>query len=104
MYKLRRAARAKKDMEVAERAGFKSRVADIMGTIVKNPYERSQGFKKLKGLRGETFSRQINDKHRVVYKVLPNSENLKDPQTGKPYKGIVRVISLWTHYEAGRKL
>ena len=42
-------------------------------------------------------SRRINRQHRFVYEVLPNSEELKDPD-GELYEGIIKVISMWTHY------
>jgi Txe/YoeB family toxin of Txe-Axe toxin-antitoxin module len=40
----------------------------------------------------------INKQHRIVYDVLPNSDNLLD-ENDTPYKGIVKIIRMWTHYE-----
>ena len=43
------------------------------------------------------YSRCINRKNHFIYEVLPNTEGLKG-ESGNPYKGIIKVISMWTHY------
>jgi Txe/YoeB family toxin of toxin-antitoxin system len=104
MYGFEWAKQAKKDSgNVALVRHFRDKVKEILNTVRRNPFEPSQGFEKLKS-RKDTYSRQINGKHRVVYKILPNKNALKDPKTGELYIGIARVVSMWTHYEAGRKL
>ena len=37
-------------------------------------------------------------KHRPVYEMYENTENLLSPD-GTPYDGVIRVIRMWTHYE-----
>ena len=80
-----------------ERAGLKPKAAEIIKTIRNNPYEESQDFEMLKyDLKG-SYSRCITRQHRFVYEVLPNTEGLKDIND-ELYEGIIKVISMWTHY------
>ena len=44
------------------------------------------------------YSRRINKKHRFVYEVSPNKEQIAD-ENGVPYEGFVKILSMWTHYE-----
>jgi Txe/YoeB family toxin of toxin-antitoxin system len=96
MYKIRRTKQAQKDAVNIERAGLKPQVAKIASTVKNNPYEPSQDFEKLNGTKKPTYSRRINDRHRFVYMILPNTEGLKN-NNGEIYEGIVRVIRMWTH-------
>ena len=64
----------------------------------KDPFEVSQSFEKLKGDLQGLYSRRLNRQHRFVYQVFPNTDGVKD-KTGVLYDGIVKVISMWTHYE-----
>jgi len=98
MYNIQLTRQARKDAVKVERAGLKPKVSEIMKTVRKNPYEYSQDFEELKGDLKGTFSRRINLNHRFVYEILPNTDNEADAN-GDPYKGIVKIISMWTHYE-----
>jgi len=98
MYDVRPTKQAQKDAVKVERAGLKSKAAEIINTVRNNPYEESQGFEKLKGDMDGAYSRRINRQHRFVYEILPNDDNAKDA-SGNPFDGIVKVISMWTHYE-----
>ena len=86
MYNIHLTKQAQKDAEKVERAGLKQKAVEIIQTIRKNPYEESQGFEKLKGDLKGAFSRRINRQHRFVYEI-DAKEN------------IVKVLSMWTHYE-----
>jgi Txe/YoeB family toxin of toxin-antitoxin system len=98
MYDIRLTRQARKDAAKAEHAGLKPKVAEIIRTVRNNPYEDSQEFEKLKGDLKGSCSRRITRQHRFVYEVLPNDENAKDVG-GEPYKGIIKIVSMWTHYE-----
>jgi len=98
-YEIRWTRQAEKDYENIQSAGLASKVAKIMKTISQNPFEQSQGFKKLKG-RENTYSRQITKKHRFTYTFLTNIQNTLEAVSGKPYNGFVKVLSMWTHYES----
>jgi Txe/YoeB family toxin of toxin-antitoxin system len=98
MYDIRFAKQAQKDAVKLERAGLKAKAAEIIVTVRDNPYEESQNFERLKGGLKGAHSRRINRQHRFVYEVLPNGENAKDAN-GELYEGIIKIISMWTHYE-----
>jgi len=97
MYSLQLTKQAQKDAMQVERAGLKAKTVEIIKTVRKNPYEESQGFEMLKYDLSGSYSRRINRQNRFVYEVLPNTEGLKD-ESGNPYEGIIKVISMWTHY------
>jgi Txe/YoeB family toxin of toxin-antitoxin system len=78
--------RAQKDAKKLDAAGLKPKAQSLLDIIRKDPYLSPPRFEKLVGdLRG-AFSREINDQHRLVYEVLKKEK-------------IVKVISMWTHYE-----
>ncbi|MDR1687616.1 MAG: Txe/YoeB family addiction module toxin [Clostridiales bacterium] len=97
MYDIRLTNQAKKDAKLVEVAGYKNKAIEIIKTVCINPYDESQGFEMLKHDLKGAYSRRINRHHRFVYEVLPNDLNLKD-NSGKLYDGIVKVLSMWTHY------
>ena len=97
-YKLIYTPRAKKDAGLLERAKLDENAIRLLSVIKKNPYQNPPPYEKLIGDFKGTLSRRINKKHRIVYDVLPNNENVKD-ENGAPYQGIVKVIRMWTHYE-----
>ena len=66
--------------------------------IKNNPYQNPPAYEKLQGDLKGLYSRRINKQHRILYGVLPNTENLLD-ENDVPYKGIVKIIRMWTHYE-----
>ena len=98
MYKVEFTKQAQKDSVKIERTGMKDKTVEIIRTVRKNPFEVSQDFEKLQGNLKDMYSRRINRRHRFVYSVFPNTENLKDPN-GEFYEGIVHVNRMWTHYE-----
>ena len=97
-YKLIYAPKAEKDARLLERAGLDKTTIRLLSIIKKNPYQNPPPYEKLIGDFKGSFSRRINKQHRMIYDVLPNNENLKD-KNGAPYKGIVKIIRMWTHYE-----
>jgi len=98
MYDIQLTKQAQKDAVKVERAGLKPKAIEIRNTVINDPFEVSQSFERLKGDLQGSYSRRLNRQHRFVYEVLPNTEGLKD-DNGIPYEGIVKVISMWTHYE-----
>ena len=98
MYDIRLTKQAEKDAVKVERAGLKPKAIEIRNTIRVNPFEVSQSFEKLKGDLQGSCSRRLNRQHRFIYQVLPNTEGAKD-KNGNLYEGIVKVISMWTHYD-----
>jgi Txe/YoeB family toxin of toxin-antitoxin system len=87
---------ANKDADICRRAGYGKQLAAILKTVKNNPYDPSQGFKRLKGELNGFCSRRISLHNRFVYEVLPNTENARDDD-GDLYDGIVRVYEAWGH-------
>ena len=98
MYDIQFTKKSAKDSVKIERSNLKAKVSEIITTIRNNPYEVSQDFEKLIGDLNGAYSRRINKQHRFVYEVLPNSDETKDAN-GELLEGIVKIISMWTHYE-----
>lgn len=98
MYRIVLIKQAVKDAKVIEQAGLKLNVAMLLRIICENPYQNPPKYEKLKGDLYGSYSRRINKKHRLVYDILPNDGSLAD-DNGEIYKGIVKVLRMWTHYE-----
>jgi Txe/YoeB family toxin of toxin-antitoxin system len=96
MYKMVFTKQAQKDAQLVERAGLKSKTAELLSIMRKNPYQNPPPYEKLQG--SGSISRRINIQHRLVYQVLPNDSNLKD-ENDMPFEGIVKIVRMWTHYE-----
>lgn len=58
----------------------------LIDILKENPFKSSPTFEKLQGDFYGAYSRRINIKHRLVYEVLEEEK-------------IVKILSLWTHYE-----
>jgi Txe/YoeB family toxin of toxin-antitoxin system len=83
---------------ILEQAGLKESAVTLLNIIKDNPYQNPPRYEKLQGDFKGSYSRRINKQHRLIYDVLANDEGLKD-ENGKLYKGIVKVLRLWAHYE-----
>ena len=97
-YKLKYTKQAEKDARLLEEAGLDEKAKNLLSIMKRNPYQNPPPYEKLKGDLKGSLSRRINKQHRIIYDVLPNDENLKD-ENGELYKGIIKVIRMWTHYE-----
>lgn len=98
MYIIKFSKRAEKDMKQLKEAGFERKAKELLNIIRINPLQSPPPFKKLLWDFRGCFSRRINDKHRLVYEILDNTENFLSPD-GTPYDGVIRVLQMWTHYE-----
>jgi len=95
-YRLEFSKQAEKDARLLENAGLDNKAKSLLSILKRNPLE-PPCEKLTRDLKG-CFSRRINKQHRLVYEILSNSDNLTDAQ-GNPYKGIVHIMRMWTHYE-----
>lgn len=78
---------AQKDKEkVKTIPALKKNVDKLLEILVENPYQNPPPYEKLKGPLNQFYSRRINVQHRLVYDVDDD-------------KKIVRIVSMWTHYE-----
>ncbi len=97
-YKLKYSHQADKDARLLEQEGLDKVAIKLLATIQDNPYKIPPVFEKLKGNLKGLYSRKINKQHRLIYEILPNTEDLKD-KNGDTYQGIVKILRMWTHYE-----
>ena len=100
MYKTILSRQAIKDLAELRRTGaaYVKKAKSYVDIVTIEPFQNPPPYKKLRGNLEGCYSRKINDQHRFIYKVLPNTGNIND-KNGVPYKGIVKVLRMWTHYE-----
>ena len=77
---------AEKDKKLLKQAGLDKKAKKILDVMMINPFQNPPRYEKLIGDLEGYYSRRINIKHRIVYRVI---ENLKT----------VVVHAMWTHYE-----
>jgi Txe/YoeB family toxin of toxin-antitoxin system len=97
MYKIFYTGEAREDIPKLKAAKLDRKAKSLVKILRENPYQTPPSFEKLQGGYDGAFSRRINLKHRLVYEVLGNDAELKDPE-GNLYKGCVKIIRMWTHY------
>jgi Txe/YoeB family toxin of toxin-antitoxin system len=100
MYKVILSRQAEKDLDKLKKAGsaYARKVKELVGIVAENPYQNPPPYEKLVGDLQGYYSRRINEQHHFIYNILPNTDNLTDT-SGTPYKGIIHVLRMWTHYE-----
>jgi Txe/YoeB family toxin of toxin-antitoxin system len=78
--------RAQRDAKKLAAAGLNDKANELLDIIREDPFHTPPRFEKLVGDLAGAYSRYINIQHRLVYEVLKNRK-------------IIKVISMWTHYE-----
>ena len=86
MYKIVYTRKAASDIPKLKAAKLDRKAKALIEVIKNNPYQTPPPYEKLVGDLYGAYSRRINIKHRLVYEVLEEAH-------------IVKIISLWTHYE-----
>lgn len=86
MYQIQYHKKALKDIEKIKQSKLENKAHKLIEIIRENPFQNPPPYEKLLGDLNELYSRRINIQHRLVYQVLEDRE-------------IVRVLSLWSHYE-----
>lgn len=74
-----------KQLKKIKPSGLLNNVKKLLNIIKNNPYENPPKLEKLVCLKN-VYSRRINIKHRLVYKIDENNK-------------IIYILSLWSHYE-----
>lgn len=98
MYLVKFTKRAEKDKRLLKEAKLDKQTKKLLDILAVNPFQTPPSYEKLVwDLRGN-YSRRINDRHRLVYEIYENDENLLSPD-GTPYQGIVKIVKMWSHYE-----
>lgn len=77
---------AQKDAKNLASSGLKQKTETLLQVLESDPFQNPPSYEKLVGDLAGAYSRRINIKHRLVYQVLKKEK-------------IVKVISMWTHYE-----
>ena len=86
MYKIVYVKKVIKDIPKIKAIGLNDKVKRLIEVIKENPYQTPPPYEKLVGDLQGAYSRRINIQHRLVYQVLEEEK-------------IVKIISIWTHYE-----
>lgn len=86
MYSIVYTKKAINDIPKLKSAKLDKKAKALIDLVRENPYQTPPPYEKLQGDLQGAYSRRINIKHRFVYEVFEEEK-------------IVKVISLWTHYE-----
>ena len=86
MYSIVYTKRANNDIAKLKEVGLDKKAKSLIDLIRGNPFISPPTFEKLKGDLSGAYSRRINIKHRLVYRVDED-------------KKTVIIIMMWTHYE-----
>lgn len=76
---------ADKDKKLLKSSGLEEKAKSLLNVIANDPFQNPPAYEKLVGDLDGYYSRRINIKHRLVYKIH------KDINT-------VVVHSMWSHY------
>ena len=98
MYIIRFSKQADKDKKLLKGAGLDSKAKNLLNIIAENPFGNPPPYEGLVGNLNGYYSRRINIQHRLVYQV--NNEPVVIE--GVKYEGTIRVVRMWTHYDAVR--
>ncbi len=88
MYKIQYHKKAVKEIQKLKENKLAKKAKNLIELIKINPYKTPPPYEKLTGDLKGLYSRRINIQHRLIYKV--------DEGEGE---GIIKIISLWSHYE-----
>lgn len=86
MYKVVYTKKAANDISKLKAAKLDIKAKQLIAIICENPYQSLPPYEKLRGDLSGAYSRRINIKHRLIYEVYEEEK-------------VVKIISLWTHYE-----
>ena len=98
MYKIVFTKQALKDLDNLKKSGISAKAKALVDIIRENPYQIPPRYEKLVGNLDGIISRRINIQHRLVYQVYEEAF----VEDGIEYKGIIKIIRMWTHYEGIR--
>ena len=98
MYKIVFTKQALKDLDNLKKSRISAKAKVLVDIIRENPYQSPPRYEKLVGNLDGIISRRINIQHRIVYQVY-EAPFVED---GTEYKGSVKIIRMWTHYEGVR--
>ena len=91
MYEVVLVPKAKEDLDELKRSGYGRKAKELLTVLEEDPFRNPPKYKQLGGNMKGLFSRRINIEHRLVYEVLPS--------TDEKYQGRVKVHRMRTHYK-----
>jgi toxin YoeB len=77
---------AAKDAKNLAAAGLKEKTQALLDVLRHNPWQNPPPYEKLVGELAGAYSRRINRKHRLVYRVNEATNEID-------------ILRMWTHYE-----
>ncbi len=95
MYRVVFTKQAAKDAKKLKAAGFDRKAKELIAIVSEDPFTYPPAFEPLVGSLAGMYSRRINRQHRFVYEVVDETAQ----HDGRTFKGTVKVLSMWTHYE-----
>lgn len=95
MYKVSFTKQAAKDAKKLKAAGLDAKAKKLVAVVASDPFAYPPAFEPLVGSLAGMYSRRINRQHRFVYEVIEGPSEIN----GETFDGIVKVLSMWTHYE-----
>ena len=75
-----------------------SKAKNLLNIVAENPFQNPPPYEGLVGNLNSYYSRRINIQHRLVYQVY-NEPVVID---GKEYEGTIKIVRMWSHYDAVR--
>jgi Txe/YoeB family toxin of toxin-antitoxin system len=78
--------KAQEDLDKITKVGLFDKVKELVAILRENPFLTPPSYEKLVGNLKGCYSRRINIKHRLVYRVI------KETKT-------VEILRMWSHYE-----
>ena len=78
--------KAQEDLKKLKSIGLFEKTKELVAILRENPFANPPPYEKLVGNLQGLYSRRINIKHRLVYRVVKESNT-------------VEVLRMWSHYE-----
>ncbi len=100
-YQVRFSKQADGDKKLIKQAGLEAKARELLKVIMDDPFQNPPPYEKLVGNLSKYYSRRISVQHRLVYEMLKNTEGTAD-ENGNLYKGYIKVIRMWSHYDGVR--
>lgn len=98
MYIIRFSKQAEKDKKLLRGAGLDLKAKSLLNIIAENPFQNPPSYEGLVGNLNGYYSRRINIQHRLVYQVYNESVIID----GIEYEGTIKIVRMWSHYDAVR--
>lgn len=86
MYRIRLSKKAVKDEKKLKSVGSSDKARKRLELLEENPYMTPPSYEKFVGDLSGMYLRRINIQHRLVYTVNEEEQ-------------VVKVLSMWSHYE-----